>query len=117
MPPTILLVDDSDGIRELCTDVLTAAGFRVLSASSVEQAMWEIDRAPGRIDVLLSDITMPNRSALGLATALKARWPHLRVLLMSGSEPEAPAPLPFLPKPFSPAVLVSRVRDLLADDR
>ncbi len=79
--------------------------------------MWEIDRTPGPIDVLLSDITMPDRSGLDFANTLKARWPHLRVLLMSGSEPEAPGSLPFLPKPFSPAMLVSRVKALLADEQ
>ena len=113
MPPTILLVDDTDAVRELCADVLIAAGFRVLPAASVERALWEIERSPAPIDVLLSDVTMPGQSGLDFAHALKARWPRLHVLLMSGSELDAPVSFPFLPKPFSPATLVSRIRELL----
>jgi DNA-binding NtrC family response regulator len=112
---TILLVDDTEGVRELCADVLTAAGYRVLSADSAKQALTAIDRLADPIDILLSDITMPDHSGLELARMLKARWPKLRVLLMSGSKPEASEPLPFLPKPFSPATLISKVRELLAD--
>lgn len=115
MAATILVVDDTDAVRELCADVLVSAGYRVLSAASAEEALEQLTRAVEPIAAVLSDITMPKQSGADLARTLTAQWPDLRVLLMSGSQIEVPGNLPFLPKPFSPATLVGRVRELLGD--
>lgn len=115
MPPTILVVDDTDAVRELCADVLATAGYRVLSASSAEEALNALMRATEPVAAVLSDITMPRQSGADFARTLTSEWPNLRVLLMSGSEPETPPAVPFLPKPFSPATLVRRVRELLGE--
>lgn len=113
--PTILVVDDTDAVRELCADVLVSAGYRVLSAASADEALAELTRATEPVAAVLSDITMPHQSGADFARTLTVRWPNLRVLLMSGSELDAPVALPFLSKPFSPATLVGRVRELLGE--
>lgn len=115
MPPTILVVDDTDAVRELCADVLASAGYRVLSAASVDEALAALNKATEPVSAVLSDITMPQQSGSDFARTLMTQWPQLRVILMSGSEPDVPASVPFLSKPFSPATLIGKVRELLGE--
>jgi DNA-binding NtrC family response regulator len=115
VPSTILVVDDTDGIRDLCVDVLQTAGYRVVSAGSAEEALVAIEQATEPISVVLSDIVMPHQSGIDLAHTLATAWPHLRILLMSGSEHDAIAAFPFLSKPFAPSMLVRRIQELLGE--
>lgn len=117
MPPTILVVDDTDAVRELCADVLSTGGYRVVSAGSAQEALHALDQSGEPIDAVLSDITMPQQSGSDFARMLMTKFPQVPVLLMSGSEPETPPAGPFLSKPFSPATLLRRMKELLDQSR
>ncbi|MDD5658081.1 MAG: ATP-binding protein [Elusimicrobia bacterium] len=109
---TIMIVEDHEDLRGLISDVLRGKGYRVLSAATPEAAL----RAPGPADLLVADLVLPRLSGPEVAGRLKARWPALRVLYMSGcSEPpvEAAAGSGFLEKPFSPTQLLVAVRQAL----
>jgi DNA-binding response OmpR family regulator len=121
---TILVVEDSVPVLGVAQMVLETAGYRVLTATSAEQAL-EIGRAAGEsIDLLFVDLVLPDGSGHELAQQLRAERPNLPVLYTSGySRDLAPligvdaARTAFLQKPFRPASLLDRVRDLLDEAR
>jgi PAS domain S-box-containing protein len=117
---TVLLTDDEDGVRALARQVLESAGYVVLEAASGEEALGLAEGHAGRIDVLVSDVVMPGMGGRELAECLRARDPALRVLYLSGhTEDEVVRQgvlrqeLHFLAKPFSPAALTRKVREIL----
>ncbi|HEY3348957.1 MAG TPA: ATP-binding protein [Thermoanaerobaculia bacterium] len=117
---TILLVEDEESVRTLARRILVGHGYRVLEASGGEAAL-EAFRAHGaRIDLLVTDLVMPDMAGTDLAARLNERHPDLRVLFMSGYTGDAAVRSgqlvqgrAFLQKPFTPAVLLRRVRDSL----
>jgi PAS domain S-box-containing protein len=115
---TVLVVEDDAAIRALVRRTLAQAGYRVLDASTADQAL-AVAVAP---DVLVTDVILPGRNGWELATALATRRPGLRVLFMSGyaahhsGEPLVPADAPLLAKPFAPEELLRRVREVLDGD-
>jgi PAS domain S-box-containing protein len=118
---TILLVEDEDAVRRLARDVLEAAGYTVHEAPGGEQALELADRIKDRdIHLLLTDVVMGGISGRELAERLKAKRPATRVLFMSGYTEDAiirhgvyTAQASFIGKPFSPASLTAKVRDVL----
>ena len=78
----VLVVDDETGVREMLTDVLTALGCRVTAARDATEGLEAFGR--GGFDLALLDQTLPGRSGLDLAGALRERDPHLVVVLVSG---------------------------------
>jgi signal transduction histidine kinase/CheY-like chemotaxis protein len=120
---TILVVDDTDSVRRLSERILRQAGFRVLSASHGEEAIWLCNRPGNEVDLLLTDIVMPQMSGRELAQVLREQQPDLAVLYMSGYTDELTLhqgtlgpDAPFIPKPFSALELTKKVRDCL-DER
>ena len=119
---TVLLVEDEQAIRKLAERVLGGAGYRVLSASNGMEArtLWAANR--DRIDLVLSDVTMPGLSGIAFASEIAAGPRPPRTLFISGRLPgQAEGPvLPegaaFLAKPFSVAALLDAVRAALDDD-
>jgi len=118
--PTILLVEDDDGIRELVREFLVQEGYEVLSATDAPAALRIASRKPGGIDLLLTDVVMPGMDGFDLAERLVHLRPGLKVLAMSGyirrsTPPLLPdgTPIPILPKPFDLHELRRRVRDLV----
>lgn len=117
---TILLVEDDDGVRRLARVTLERSGYRVLEAVNPRHAAEVASEFSGPIHLLLSDIIMPESDGPPLFASLRQRRPNLRALYMSGY---ADATIvrrgvieqgtPFLPKPFTPAALVRKVRDVL----
>ncbi len=106
--PTVLLVEDESAIRKVVTRTLDRAGYKVLLAADAESALAQLSVSES-IDVLLTDVMLPNMRGHELAVAACKLRPHLRVVLMSGySAEEIPgdAKYPYLEKPFSPAELV-----------
>ena len=90
-PVNVLLVDDSAFFREMLTPVLKAAGYKVISAASAEQAL-EILASGVRIDVLITDVEMPGRDGFHLVEAIRGHGglADLPVIaLSSGVSPEA----------------------------
>ena len=100
--------------------MLTDAGYRVLSASSGEEAMTIYDSRPEHIDLVLTDVIMPGMTGPELAHRLAAKIPNVKVLFASGYSDEAivrhgvlePGTL-FVQKPYTPVSLTRRVREAL----
>ena len=124
-PPaaTILLVEDDGPIRNMTAQVLSRAGYRVLSAASPAQACSLFEEHASEIDLLLTDVVMPEMRGPALAERLVAQRPDLRVLFVSGyTEPmlesaTAAGSVNFLAKPFAPSRLVTTVAALLTAPR
>jgi DNA-binding NtrC family response regulator len=114
---TVLLVEDEAAIREMLREILTEEGYKVLSAASPEEALRAAREAPGTIHVLVSDVVMPVMSGPELAARITEVRPGLKVLYMSGYTSPAVSDLvaarAFLQKPFPPAALTAKVRELL----
>jgi PAS domain S-box-containing protein len=117
---TVLVVEDEPGIRGLVTAALRREGYLVLQAESGKAAIDAAAQA-GRIDVLLTDITMPGMTGIELASTLSRMHQDLRVVVMSGHPPNFVAlpklqrPVEFLAKPFTPHELRQRMYAVLAD--
>jgi two-component system cell cycle sensor histidine kinase/response regulator CckA len=115
---TVLLVEDEDGVRRLSTRALENAGWHVLSAASGEAAMQMLEEAPEPPAVLVSDVVMPGMDGTQVVRAVRARFPTMPVVLVSGySESAALEGLPdedlnFLAKPYTLKQLVARVEAL-----
>ena len=117
---TLLLVEDEDSVRELVRNVLREKGYRVLEASRGEEALELSDLYAGRIDLLVTDVVMPQMNGRELARRLVNSRPQIKVLYISGYADNAvwyPGGLDaggaFLQKPFSPEALARKVREVL----
>jgi two-component system, cell cycle sensor histidine kinase and response regulator CckA len=117
---TVLLVEDEEAVRELTEMILTTNGYAVLSAKSAAEAEEFSAHHSGEIHLVLTDIMMPGTSGRELARRIVARHPRARVLYMSGYTDNVLAQggvleegVSFLQKPFTPAVLAQKVRDVL----
>lgn len=114
---TILVAEDEDGVRSLVRDTLAAHGFQVLESRDGQEALKICAEHPGRIDLLLTDVVMPNLDGRRLAERLHAMRPETKILFMSGfADPQLGDNNklgPFLQKPFAPDAVPTRVRELL----
>jgi len=116
---TLLVVEDEEGLRKLATMVLEEAGFAVIAAASAEEALSLAARQGGTIDLLLTDVVLPQMSGTRLAERLRAEQRGLRIAYMTGygqaGERRATDPLEAgaLHKPFAPAELVAHVEAAL----
>lgn len=81
--PTILLVDDDNGIRQVLEDGLSEAGFEVISAADTAMACQQLQRHPG-VDLCLVDLVMPGLDGVAFARLIKDRMPDRPVILMTG---------------------------------
>ncbi len=111
---TLLVVDDESAVRKTMRRILESAGYRVLEASSGENAL-RICRAHGdAIDLLVSDLRMPKMDGRELTRRARELRPEMSVLLVSGLVDEGPLPTEgVLAKPFSPGSLLRRVEQIL----
>jgi len=81
---TILVADDDEAVLQIVATILEDAGFRVLSVNSAAAAISVAKGTDGKIDLLLSDVEMPQMSGPDLGEILKKARPDLHVMLMSG---------------------------------
>jgi PAS domain S-box-containing protein len=116
---TILLVEDDEAVRNLTETVLTSYGYKVIVTDDPEHAEIVAQSGVG-IQLVLTDVVMPAMSGRDLVRKLTAKHPHLRVLYMSGYTDNVIASggvlepgLAFLQKPFTPAALAQKVREVL----
>jgi len=117
---TILLVEDSDVVRDVIARMLEERGFTVLPASSGEDALSISRRREASFDLLLTDIVMPEMSGVELADRLERERPDVRILFMTGYAEEAVVNEGILGKhrecigkPFTREQITKRVRKLL----
>ena len=118
---TLLLVEDQTAVRNYIGEVLKEHGYRVLNAANGMEAIEVSGHYGGLIDLLLTDIVMPGMSASELIAQFLALRPGTPVLRMSGYPGRLGAQLggrlehgtPYLQKPFTPQVLLARIRNLL----
>jgi two-component system, cell cycle sensor histidine kinase and response regulator CckA len=117
---TILVVEDEEAIRLLVEKMLSASGYKVLSASGGGEALLLTDRYEGKIDLILTDVVMPGTNGRDLARRLSDSHPGMRVLYMSGYTDDVISRhgileenVHFIAKPFTPSELRAAVRDVL----
>jgi CheY-like chemotaxis protein/chorismate mutase len=118
---TILIVEDEEAVRELIQTVLAEKGYHVIPSLDPPHAEQIAARFDGEIHLLLTDMVMPGTSGRELAERISAKRRDMRVLFMSGytdnvitSGGMLEEGLAFLQKPFSPAALVEKVREVLS---
>lgn len=112
MSKTVLVVDDQDVVRDVIALSLESAGYRVLQASSPTDAIALV-RGDESVDLLVTDVVMPEMDAFELASRVTCERPGMRVLYTSGYT-DAAAEGPFIQKPFTPTQLVEKVASVLA---
>jgi len=116
---TVLLVEDDPEVRALFATFLTHAGYHVLEAADGREALEVFERRAAAVDVVVTDVVMPNVSGPALAGALRARRPDVKLLYVSGyNEQGEPGPsgepgAVHLPKPVTRAALLRQVAALI----
>jgi PAS domain S-box-containing protein len=117
---TVLLAADDDGVRPLAAYVLGRCGYTVLEARDGAAAVRVAEEHGGRIDLLVTDAVMPHMGGRELAERLRLACPGMKVLFLSGYAEEGvvgqgavEAGAAFLQKPYSPASLAAKVRQVL----
>jgi CheY-like chemotaxis protein len=117
---TILLVEDEEGVRSLVRAALMAGGYDVLETEDAEKAIALCASHPGPIDLLLTDVIMPEMSGPIVANKIAALRPGIKVLYMSGYTDDAvlhhgvvSQEMPFIQKPFSTGELRKKIREVL----
>ena len=115
---TVLVVDDYESLSALIACQLSGLGYRVLSATNGTDALRMLaSEAPAAIDLLLTDVEMPEMRGEELAEWFRERWPEAKVLFMSTSQFDVRSPMEFhfLRKPFDLNELGNHVRDVIED--
>ncbi len=118
---TILLVDDEPQVVTLVREMLSREGYHVLGAGDGDEALRIAGDAETQLELLLTDIVMPQMNGRDLADRIKGLRPGIRVLYMSGFMKEAILKyygisitgIPFLQKPFTRETLARKVREVL----
>lgn len=117
---TILVVEDNAPVRAIAKTILERIGYRVLTASSGEEALRILEATEARLDLVVSDVIMPGMTGPELCRQLATRYPGLRVLFTSGYSGDAlgrhgvsePGTM-FIEKPYTPSALANKVREAL----
>lgn len=117
---TVLLVEDEDGVRTLSRLGLEKNGYSVIEARNGSEGLALCQHHPGTIDIMVTDVVMPNMSGRTLAEHLSVLRPKMKVLYLSGYTDEAivrhgviDPNVPFLQKPFTTDALAKKVREVL----
>ena len=121
-PATVMIVDDQSSVTEIMQDILETRGYRILTATKPEQALVQLGDASRPIDLLLTDVVMPQMPGVELARLIQEQWPACRVIFMSGYFPKdlashrLPADSIVLNKPIAIPALIEAVRAALGSD-
>jgi CheY-like chemotaxis protein len=118
---TVLLVEDDAQVRGVTAKALERAGYTVLAASSGDEALALAAAHRGRLDLVICDVVMGGMNGRVAVDRLREAQPGLRALFISGYTHEIisqrgvlASGVEFLPKPFTPNVLLARLREVLA---
>ena len=119
---TVLLVEDEDAVRVFGARALRNKGYDVLEARSGESALEIIDDKSKTIDLLITDVVMPQMDGPTLIREVRARRPDMKVIFISGYAEDSfrrrldeTADIHFLPKPFSLKQLAGKVKEVMRD--
>ncbi|HKU53981.1 MAG TPA: response regulator, partial [Rhizomicrobium sp.] len=118
---TILLVEDEEAVRSFAARALRMRGYHVLEAGGGEEALEIVKNDVNTIDLIITDVVMPNMDGPTMVRHVKALKPDLAVIFMSGYAEEAfrrsdqsSEDIHFLPKPFGLKQLAAKVKEVLA---
>ena len=117
---SILLVEDETFVREVTAEILELAGYQVLKARSALEGIREFRQHKGEIELLVVDVVLPGKNGRDMASELMHTNPELKTIFISGY-PEnvlnkncaAKARTVYLPKPFSVALLMQKIREAM----
>jgi two-component system cell cycle sensor histidine kinase/response regulator CckA len=119
---TILLVEDEEAVRSFAARALRMRGYQVLEAGGGEEALEIVKERAGSIDLIITDVVMPNMDGPTMVRNVKAMHPDLPVIFMSGYAEEAfrkndqsSEDIHFLPKPFGLKQLAAKVKEVLSE--
>jgi CheY-like chemotaxis protein len=114
---TVLVCEDEEDVLRLTCGVLEDHGYRVLAAKTGAQALDLFEGSGGEVDLLLTDVIMPEMNGRQLANAIRARYPYVKVLFMTGYSADVLGALPdqavledWISKPFNSKALLQRIR-------
>lgn len=117
---TLLVVEDEDQVRAILEQMLKELGYKVIAAASGPEALDLARKQAGLIDLMITDLVMPQMSGRELVDRMRQQEPNIKVLFMSGYTDDAivrhgllDASLEFLQKPFDAAGVASKVRQVL----
>jgi len=117
---TILIVEDEESVLKLSRDMLEVLGYKVLTAQKTEEALQLVREYDGRINLLLTDVVMPDMNGKELSERIISIKPGMKCLYMSGYTADVIARqgildkgIQFIPKPFSLRDLSAKVREAL----
>lgn len=120
---TILLVEDEEAVRAFASRALSTRGYNVLEAENGEIALDIVEESGDNIDLVISDVVMPNLDGPSMARKVREKYPDIKVIFISGytenafaDELDRPEDFLFLPKPFSLKQLASKVKEVLGDE-
>lgn len=120
---TILLVEDETLVRDAAGEILRSAGYRVLSAQNAADALQTFRGHPEEVQLLLTDVVLPDRNGCDLACELTAVSDQVKTIFISGYPENSftrkgslhPGWF-YLPKPFSATLLLQRVKEVLSSE-
>jgi CheY-like chemotaxis protein len=116
---TILLVDDNESIRKAIQSALGLHGYNVLPASSGKEALFLLSQNKGQVQLLITDVIMPQMNGRQLADVIKNSHPEMKVLFLSGypeysnNQRERIGDETLVHKPVSMEILLRKIRELL----
>jgi two-component system cell cycle sensor histidine kinase/response regulator CckA len=117
---TVLLVEDEEAVRSFAARALRMRGYHVLEAGGGEEALEIVKREGDKLDLIITDVVMPNMDGPTMVRHIKAIRPELAVIFMSGYAEEAfrrsdqsSEDIHFLPKPFGLKQLAAKVKEVL----
>ena len=112
----VLVVDDNGSVRAYVKATLESEGFRTLEAEDGELGLELVRKIGSDIDLVISDIQMPKLDGIQLANSVRAEFPKIPIILISGYVDVALENQPgveFIPKPFLPSTLLNIVRKMV----
>ncbi len=116
---TILVVEDDPGVRTLIKNILETSGYGILEADNGQTALQTLKSWGGKVDLIITDIIMPEMSGQELGKQIQAFYPNIKILYMSGYSEELTqgdklqlSDINFIQKPFTPAQLLKKINQI-----